>query len=115
VARKSRRAEGVGCEVTELFAILGKPHMLDILHHVLQEAGPVRFVALQRALGLSPNTLSDRLRQLVEVGLLSRKSYDEIPPRVDYEATPKARDLHTVFESLAGWAARHDLAAAESR
>lgn len=85
--------------------------MLDVLHHFLEESdGPVRFVTLQRSLGVSPNTLSDRLKQLVEAGLLTRTSYDEIPPRVDYELTKKARDLRTVFERLGRWSRVHDLA-----
>lgn len=84
--------------------------MLDILHHFLERAdGPVRFVTLQRTLRLSPNTLSDRLKQLVEAGLLSRVSYNEIPPRVDYNATTKAHDLKEVFQRLTRWADKHDL------
>ncbi len=58
---------------------------------------------------MSPNTLSDRLKELVKAGLLSRTSYNEIPPRVDYEATPKAVDLKPVFEALGEWAERHTL------
>ncbi len=84
--------------------------MLDILHHFLEEAdGPVRFVTLQRHLRMSPNTLSDRLKQLVEVGLLTRTSHDEIPPRVDYEVTKKARDLRATFQQLTRWTQKHDL------
>ncbi|HEY4705001.1 MAG TPA: helix-turn-helix domain-containing protein [Thermoplasmata archaeon] len=99
-----------GCEIEELFHVLGKTYVLDILHIVTQEgAGPQRFVELQSRLDMSPNTLSDRLKDLVKAGLLSRTSYNEIPPRVDYEATPKALDLQPVFESLAAWAARHTL------
>ncbi len=99
-----------GCEIEELFHVLGKTYVLDILHIFTQEgAGPRRFVELQARLDMSPNTLSGRLKELVRAGLLSRTSYNEIPPRVDYEATPKALDLKPVFESLAEWAARHTL------
>ncbi len=86
--------------------------MLDLLHIFLRDApGPHRFVDLQERLSISPNTLSDRLRELVEAGLLTRTAYNEIPPRVDYQATPKALDLLPVFESLTAWAARNDLRA----
>ena len=99
-----------GCEIGELFHVLGKTHVLDILHLFIQDgAGPRRFVEIQTRLGMSPNTLSDRLKDLVEAGLLSRTVYNEIPPRVDYEATAKANDLGPVFESLRGWAAKHTL------
>lgn len=99
-----------GCAIGDLFHILGKAHMLDILYIFLaEEPGPKRFVELQKRLQISPNTLSERLKQLVEAGLLVRTAYHEIPPRVDYEATPKARDLDVVFGSLAAWAKKHDL------
>ncbi len=98
------------CEIGELFHTLGKTYVLEILHLFLQEGGgPRRFVELQTRLKMSPNTLSDRLKDLVEAGLLSRTAYSEIPPRVDYEGTPKALDLRPVFESLAEWADRHTL------
>lgn len=84
--------------------------MLDILHvFTNEEPDPLRFVDLQAKLGLSPNTLSERLRDLVDAGLLTRTAYNEIPPRVDYQATEKALELGSVFESLQTWAARHSL------
>ena len=98
-----------GCEIGELFRVLGKTHMLDILHLFLYEEGPKRFVEVQHRLGLSPNTLTERLKELQHVGLLSRTAYNEIPPRVDYEATAKAKDLGPVFEALIAWAARNTL------
>jgi DNA-binding HxlR family transcriptional regulator len=101
---------GDGCGIGELFHLLGRVHMLDILYQFLCEpAGPRRFVDLQSTLGISPNTLSERLKALVEAGLLSRTAYNEIPPRVDYEATAKAHDLQPVFEALWAWSQRHAL------
>lgn len=100
-----------GCEIQDLFKLLGKSHTLDILHlFVIQEHdASLRFVEVQNALKLSPNTLSERLKELVEAGLLSRRAFNEIPPRVDYQATRKARDLEPVFEALIAWARRNDL------
>ncbi len=114
---KSKRCAGEpqGCQIAELFHVLGKSHMLDLLHTFIHDApGPHRFVDLQEKLSISPNTLSDRLKELVNAGLVTRKSYNEIPPRVDYEPTPKALDLKLVFESLAAWAARNDLKARDA-
>src|SRR5688572_25021332 len=86
-----------GCAIGDLFHVLGKAHMLDLLYIFLaEEPGPKRFVELQKKLQISPNTLSERLKRLVEAGLLVRTAYNEIPPRVDYEATAKARDLLSV-------------------
>ncbi len=83
--------------------------MLDILHVFHTDPGVHRFVDLQARLRISPNTLSERLRELVDAGLLRRTAYNEIPPRVDYEATAKALDLAALFESLQEWSSRHDL------
>jgi len=101
-----------GCEIQDLFKLLGKSHTLDILHlFVVQETHEsLRFVEVQNTLKLSPNTLSERLKELVEAGLLSRQAFNEIPPRVDYQATVKARDLEPVFEALIAWAQRNTLA-----
>ncbi len=98
-----------GCRIGDLFHLLGKTYVLDILNVFTRDAGPRRFVELQAQLSMSPNTLSDRLKSLVEAGLLSRTAFNETPPRVDYEATEKAYDLKPVFESLREWADRHTL------
>lgn len=102
-------AETGGCRLTELFQVLGKAHMLDILHIFHTDPQPHRFVDIQARLRLSPNTLSERLRDLVDAGLLTRTAYNEIPPRVDYRATEKALALAPAFESLQEWATEHDL------
>ncbi|HLB67587.1 MAG TPA: helix-turn-helix domain-containing protein, partial [Thermoplasmata archaeon] len=60
-------------------------------------------------LELSPKTLAQRLRELVQAGLLTRTAYNEIPPRVDYEVTQKAQRLRPIFDALAAWAAENDL------
>lgn len=83
--------------------------MLDILHIFHSDPKPHRFVDIQDTLNLSPNTLSERLKELVEAGLVTRTAYNEIPPRVDYAATEKALALGPVFESLTVWATAHDL------
>lgn len=100
-----------GCQIGDLFRLLGKTHVLDILYLFTQEERgmPRRFVEVQHRLGISPNTLSERLKELVAAGLLSRTAYNEIPPRVDYAATQKALDLDRVFVSLKDWATQHDL------
>lgn len=103
-----RDVEG-GCEIGELFRVLGKTHMLDILYLFITDPKPRRFIEVQDLLRLSPNTLTERLKELVETGLLTRTAYNEIPPRVDYQATAKARSLTTVFEALLEWARKNDL------
>jgi DNA-binding HxlR family transcriptional regulator len=104
----SRTDRRVGCPVSELFAVLGRPHMLQILH-AFQESGgaPIRFNELQTRLGISPKTLSSRLRTLVEGGFLTRRAYNEIPPRVEYQPSTKTGELADLFEALDLWAQRN--------
>ncbi|MDQ4041387.1 MAG: helix-turn-helix transcriptional regulator [Actinomycetota bacterium] len=67
-------------------------------------AGPRRFVELQRVLpGISTEQLRSRLNRMVADGLLARQRYREVPPRVDYELTERARDLLPVIGALARW------------
>ncbi|WP_187369338.1 winged helix-turn-helix transcriptional regulator [Baekduia soli] len=69
--------------------------------------GPRRFVELQRVLpGISTEQLRSRLNRMVADGLLTRQRYREVPPRVDYELTERARDLLPVVGALARWGTR---------
>jgi DNA-binding HxlR family transcriptional regulator len=70
-------------------------------------AGPRRFVELQRVLpGISTEQLRSRLNRMVADGLLTRQRYREVPPRVDYELTERARELVPVIAELARWGYR---------
>jgi DNA-binding HxlR family transcriptional regulator len=90
--------------------LLGRAHTMAILYYVAkQDTTPWRFSELEETLGVSPNTLSKRLEELVAAGMLERRSYDEIPPRVEYQATEKALDLDPVFKELRAWADEHGL------
>jgi DNA-binding HxlR family transcriptional regulator len=67
-------------------------------------AGPRRFVELQRVLpGISTEQLRSRLNRMVADGMLTRKRYREVPPRVDYELTERARELMPILAELARW------------
>jgi DNA-binding HxlR family transcriptional regulator len=66
--------------------------------------GPRRFVELQRVLpGISTEQLRSRLNRMVADGMLTRKRYREVPPRVDYELTERGRELAPVLGELARW------------
>ena len=67
-------------------------------------AGPRRFVELQRVLpGISTEQLRSRLNRMVADGMLTHKRYREVPPRVDYELTDRARELMPILGELARW------------
>ena len=63
--------------------------------------GRSRFCELERSLsGISPRTLSLRLRALEEEGIVERNTYPEVPPRVEYELTAKGRALLPLIEDM---------------
>ncbi len=67
-------------------------------------AGARRFVELQRVLpGISTEQLRSRLNRMVADGMLTRKRFREVPPRVDYALTERARELMPILGELARW------------
>lgn len=76
------------------------------LVNVIGAHGSLRFSELEEHLPTaSTSTLSDRLEELVETGLVTRTQYNEIPPRVEYELTDDGKELRTKLEPLLEWAA----------
>jgi len=72
----------------------------DLLHSTK------RFGELRSNLsGISPKTLTDRLRDLERSGVVTREVFPEIPPRVEYTLTEKGRALGAVIEAMAQWGA----------
>lgn len=91
------------CETfKELLSFLGRKHVLELLY-VLGEKSPMRFNELQAVLGVTPKSLTTRLGEFEKNGLVTRKAYNEIPPRVEYTLTPKGRALVPAFKTLAKW------------
>lgn len=65
---------------------------------------PARYREIEDSLeDASSSTLSTRLQELTETGLLKRQRYDEIPPRVEYRLTEDGRELHQRLEPLVEW------------
>lgn len=95
--------------VAELLDLLGKTHTMAVLSAFAFAREPLRFSDLETELDIAPNTLSTRLKELTEAGLLDREAYDEVPPRVEYTPTEKAESLFPVFAHLHHWAIEYDL------
>ena len=69
-------------------------------------AGNRRFCELERSLeGISPRTLSLRLRALEECGVVERHTYPEVPPRVEYALTEKGRALEPLIDDMRDYGA----------
>ncbi len=70
-------------------------------------AGPCRFSELERSLaGISPRTLSLRLRSLEEEGIVERHEYAEMPPRVVYRLSPKGMHLVPIVDAMREYGTR---------
>lgn len=91
-----------GCAVELTLSIIGGVWKPLLLFHVLN--GKKRFMELTRLIpGATQRMLTLQLRELETDGLIIRHVYAEVPPRVEYEATPLARTLAPVMVSLREW------------
>ncbi len=90
------------CPVSYTMGMIGgkwKPVILFLISH-----GINRFGVLQRnCLGVSKQMLTKQLREMEADGLLDRKIYAEIPPRVEYSITPKGNSLFPIIRSMQAW------------
>jgi len=90
------------CTVEKALAVVGAKWTLIVLHHLMD--GPRRFGDLQRLVpAASPKMLTVRLRELEQLGLLTRTVHAEIPPRVDYQLTTQGRSLRPIIDSIEKW------------
>ncbi len=95
----------VGC-IAAAMQIIGSKWTALILRDLF--SGPKRFCELEKSVGsINPRTLSQRLDDLEEHGIISRKSYSEVPPRTEYTLTKKGEDLFPVLEQMAAWGTKH--------
>lgn len=98
--------ENFSCQANKLLSIISSKWTLLILRELLD--GTKRFGQLKKSLpGISPKTLSQRLQELEKEGLVDRKIYPEVPPRVEYSLTQKAESLKSIFFALAEWNSEH--------
>lgn len=89
----------LGCPVARTAEIIGNKWTPLILRDLSK--GRFRFGELQRSLvGISPKTLSERLKRLEEWGLVDRTCFAEVPPRVEYTLTAKGTALLPVIDCM---------------
>ncbi|HEM2830025.1 TPA: helix-turn-helix transcriptional regulator [Streptococcus suis] len=84
--------------VTTQSVLSGKWSIL-LLHHI--EEGPIRFNEMHRRLtGISQATLTKQLRQLEDDGLITRKVYAQVPPKVEYELSEIGQEFKMVLQQI---------------
>lgn len=92
-------AEVMACPVSATAEILAGKWTILLLRDLAD--GRCRFCELERSLeGISPRTLSLRLRALEEHGVIERKTFPEVPPRVEYSLTEKGEALVPIIEGM---------------
>lgn len=94
------------CPIARFMDTFDGPWATLIIRELL--LGPKRFGELQRALnGVSPKTLSARLKKLAEYGVLTRHDHGGVPPKVVYALTDSGQQLAPVLYEMAVWAGAH--------
>ena len=90
------------CPVETTLMLIGDKWKVLILRDLLP--GTKRFGELKRSIGnVSQKVLTSNLRSMEESGLLTRKVYAEVPPRVEYTLTETGYSLKTVLDAMAMW------------
>ena len=91
-------------ELRRAAELLERRWLLSILYASL--SGAERFTEFRRSVvGISPKTLSDRLAELEEAGVLERRVIPASPPYAEYRLTPRGKRLAPVVEAVARWTA----------
>lgn len=95
------------CHAREMLARVGDKWSVYVIH-VLGDAGTLRFNELRnRVDGISQRMLTVTLRGMERDGLVTRKVYPEVPPRVEYSLTRLGRTLRQLVRGLVDWSGAH--------
>ena len=90
------------CPVEATISVLNGKWKLLIIRELL--SGPKRFSQLQRAIpGVTQKMLTKQLRELERDGLISRKVYPQVPPKVEYSLTDLGEKLKDVLDAMHSW------------
>ena len=102
---KRKSFEDMDCPIAQSLEVVGEWWTPLILRDVVL-FGSTRFDELQVNLGIAPTVLTRRLNHLVDTGLLTRRRYQDRPPRFEYLPTEAATDFRPVLEEMARWGRR---------
>lgn len=90
------------CPVETTLTLIGDKWKVLILRDLM--GGVKRFSELKRSVGgVSQKVLTAQLRAMEESGLVSRKVYAEVPPRVEYSLTREGRSLKPILDAMRAW------------
>ncbi|GAB7003282.1 helix-turn-helix domain-containing protein [Nocardioides sp. AN3] len=92
---------GLYCSVARTWSVIGERWTMMILRECFR--GERRYDHFRQKLGLGSNVLNDRLRVLVDEGILERVKYQDTPTRHEYRLTGKGSELYPVLVALMSW------------
>lgn len=108
IADKIVDAHFPDCPIRNVIARIGDRWSILILLTLEPARQPMRFKEIEQAIpDISQKMLTRTLRDLEADGLVTRHAYAEVPPRVEYELTDRARTLTPLLSQLVGWAAEN--------
>lgn len=93
------------CPVGLLLQLIGNKWKILIIRDLL--TGVKRFGELKKSVGASPKVLTCNLKEMEAEGLVSRKVYPEVPPRVEYALTKTGTSLRPVLDEMAAWGEKY--------
>ncbi len=97
------------CPMPDIAKLIGGKWKLIILQ-ILIFHGTKRFNEMRRIIGgITQTMLTNQLRALENDGLITRKIYPEVPPRVEYTVTQRALDLKDMFHAMHAWWEKYDV------
>ena len=95
------------CPIDNTFSLIGKRFTIHILRDMMM-FDKTRFNQFLDSIeDANPKTLSIRLKELEQTGLISRKVYDEVPVRIEYHLTEKGKQLRPILEQMAAFSMRY--------
>lgn len=96
----------IPCPIEKAVALIGNKWSLLILRDLSMAKGPLRFNQVLKSLRINSKTLSIRLSELVDYGIVEKKFFPEIPPRTEYTLTEKGKDLYNILHEMEIWSRR---------
>ncbi len=105
--RRLNNNEPYGCSVEATLSVIGGRWKPVIIFHLL-ENDVLRFGELKKSIpGVTQRMLTNQLRELEQDGIINRKVYAEVPPKVEYSLTDYGRSLEPVMLAMRDWGAKH--------